>query len=257
MTLRAEAIAVSLGHRPVLSGVSMACAAGRITGLVGPNGAGKSTLLKALAGVVPLAAGQVTLAGQPITTLPPSELGRRLAYLPQERRVHWPLAARAVVALGRLPHRTGRGGESNADRTAIVQAMDAMHVAHLASRPVSAISGGELARVLLARALAQDAAVIVADEPTAGLDPAHALALFDVLGRLAAAGRTIVVALHDLSLAARFCHDVVLLADGRVAAAGAAAHVLVPARLDAVFGARMAVGRLEGVPIVVPIAPLS
>ena len=257
MTLRAETIDVALAGRPVLSGVSIACAPGRITGLIGPNGAGKSTLLKALAGLMTLTAGRVTLDGQSLTALPPAELGRHLAYLPQERRVHWPLAARAVVALGRLPHRHSRSGESADDRTAIAQAMDAMDVAHLSARPVSAISGGELARVLLARALAQEAPVIVADEPTAGLDPAHALALFEILRRLAVAGRAVVVALHDLSLAARFCDDVVMLADGRVSASGPAAQVLVPERLDPVFGARMAVGRIEGVPIVVPIAPLS
>ncbi len=257
MTLRAASIAVTIGRRPVLADVSVACLPGRITGVIGPNGAGKSTLLKALAGVVPLTAGQITLDGQPTTALLPAELGRRLAYLPQERRVHWPLAARAVVALGRLPHRLGRGGESAVDQNAIAQAIAAMDVAHLSARPVSAISGGELARVLLARALAQEAAIIVADEPTAGLDPAHALALFEVLGRLAAAGRTVVVALHDLSLAARFCHDVVMLADGRVAATGSAFQVLVPSRLEPVFGARMAVGEIEGVPIVVPIAPRS
>jgi iron complex transport system ATP-binding protein len=129
-------------------------------------------------------------------------------------------------------------------------------VTALGARPVSALSGGELARVLFARALAQEAAVILADEPTAGLDPAHALGLFDVLQGLASHGRSVIVALHDLSLAARFCHDVVMLAGGRVAGAGAAADVLTADRLAPVFGARMAVGMIDGVAIVVPVEPL-
>lgn len=255
MTLQADTLTVTLGGRRVLAGVSAACQPGRITGLIGPNGAGKSTLLKALAGIALVDAGRVTLNHIPITSMSSAALGRRLAYLPQERRVHWPLAARAVVKLGRLPHASG--GNRGSDDDAIERAMTAMDVGHLANRPVNAISGGELARVLLARALAQEAPIILADEPTAGLDPAHALALFEILGRLAAEGRTIAVALHDLSLAARFCHDVVMLDEGRVAAAGPATEVLVVGRLDAVFGARMAVGRIEGVPVIVPIAPLS
>ena len=252
MNLTATEVQVRLAGRAVLDSLSLACGRGRITGLVGPNGAGKSTLLRALAGLVPLTGGEVLLDGRNLAAMAPGELGRHLAYLPQERVVHWPLAVHRVVALGRLPH---RGHGSHADALAIRQAIVAMDLAHLADRPVAEISGGELARVLFARALAQETPVILADEPTAGLDPAHALGLFEVLARLAADGRTIVVALHDLSLAARFCHEVVMLAEGRIAAAGPPSLALTPERLEAVFGVRMAVGIVGGVPVVVPVSP--
>lgn len=257
MNLTATDIGVRLGAREVLSHVTIACRPGRITGLVGPNGAGKSTLMRALAGLLPVARGTIQLDGQEVSALAPGEIGRRVAYLPQERMVHWPLSVHRVVALGRLPHaRSGELRTGGEGVRAISEALRLMDVEHLSARSVSELSGGELARVLFARALAQEAPVILADEPTAGVDPAHALGLFEVLGRLATEGRTIVVALHDLSLAARFCHEVVMLAHGRLVAAGPPADVLVAPRLEAVFGARMATGTVGGVPVVVPVAPL-
>jgi iron complex transport system ATP-binding protein len=252
--LEARAITVRLGGSTILHDLTLACRAGRMTGLVGPNGAGKSTLVKALTGLLPLERGTVSLGGRNLADLPAAEKGRTLAYLPQERSVHWPLTARRVVALGRLPHH-GLGPPA-ADALAIDRAMHAMDIDALGNRSIEEISGGELQRVLLARALAQETPVILADEPTAGLDPAHALGLLEIFDRLAAEGRTIVVALHDLSLAARFCHDVVMLADGRIAAMGAPADVLTSAHLEAVFGARMAVGAVGGVPAVVAVSPL-
>jgi iron complex transport system ATP-binding protein len=256
VSLAATDIGVRLGGREVLRGVTLACRHGQITGLVGPNGAGKSTLVRALAGLLPLSRGSVRLDGREIATLPPGELGRSVAYLPQERAVHWPLSVHRVVALGRLPHGGGGARASGNGAQAVARALSVMDALHLAERPVSELSGGELARVLFARALAQEAPVILADEPTAGVDPAHALGLFEVLDRLAKEGRTIVVALHDLSLAARFCHEVVMLAEGRLAASGPPAEVLTVERLEMVFGARMAVGTVASVPVVVPISPL-
>ncbi len=253
MTLAAVGLAVSLARRPVLSDVAVRIVPGRITGLIGPNGAGKSTLLRALAGLVTLDAGSVTLDGRSIAGLSRRDLARAIAFLPQERTVHWPLAARAVVALGRIPHRSGPAGEGAADARAIDEAMAAMDIVALADRPVGELSGGERGRVLFARALAQKSAVILADEPTAGLDPAHALGLLELLNRLAAEGRAIAIALHDLSLAARFCHDVVVLSRGRVAAAGPRAEVMTAERLAAVFGVGFAMATLDGLPIVVPI----
>lgn len=255
MSLAASGIRVKLAGRIVLDGISLTCGAGRITALVGPNGAGKSTLVRALAGLLPVEAGSVTLEGRELSALPTRDRGRRIAYLPQQRLVHWPLAVRHVVALGRLPH--GESAASAAGRRATEAAMATMDVVHLADRPVSEVSGGELARVLFARALAQEAPVILADEPTAGLDPAHALGLFEALVGLAAGGRTIVVALHDLSLAARFCHEVVMLAEGGIAVAGPSSEVLTPSALGPVFGARMAVGTVGGVPSVVAVSPLT
>ena len=242
-------VRLALGNRVVLDGVDATMPAGRITTVVGPNGAGKSTLLSACAGLLAPARGEITLAGRPIAAYERRELARAVAYLPQERAVHWPLAVIAVVALGRLPH-------DDADAGAVSRALAAMDVAGLAERPVSQVSGGERARVLVARALAQEADLLIADEPTAGLDPAHALALFACFEGLAAEGRSVVVALHDLSFAARFAHHVILLANGRIAAAGPPADVLTPRHLEPAFGVTMLCTAVDGMAIVAPVSTL-
>jgi iron complex transport system ATP-binding protein len=208
-----------------------------------------------MAGLLPLEGGSVDIEGRALSTLTQTERARGIAYLPQERIVHWPLAVERVVALGRLPHRAGMMPDAR-DRAAVEAAMETMDVAALAQRPVSQLSGGERARVLVARALAQESRVLIADEPTAGLDPAHALGLFGTFQKLAAEGRAVIVALHDLTLAARFCHHVVLLVAGRVAASGPAAEVLQPDPLSAAFGVTIANGVIADVPIVLAVAPL-
>src|SRR5262249_30260894 len=161
-------------------------------------GAGKTTLLKALAGLVAPSAGTVSLQGCALSGWLPRARARALAYLPQERITHWALSARAVVALGRLPHQPMGAGASPADERAIVGDLSARDISRLAARPVSEMSGGERTRVLIARARAQEPAALLADEPVAGLDPAHQLGLFGHLTTLALAGRTVVVALYDL-----------------------------------------------------------
>jgi iron complex transport system ATP-binding protein len=256
MSLRGVGIGVALRGRTVLEAVTIGLVEGRITGLIGHNGAGKSTLLRTLAGLIAPEKGRVELDGADIARMDRRMLGRRIAYLPQERLVHWGISVRAVAALGRLPHTSAMAGLGDADRAAIDSALAAMDLSEIAERPVDELSGGERARALFARALAQDAPIILADEPTAGLDPAHALELFAVLRRLAADGRTVAVALHDLSMAARFCHDIVLLEHGRLVAAGPAGEVLSAERMSRAFGVHLRFGQFDNIPIVVPIAPL-
>jgi iron complex transport system ATP-binding protein len=257
MSLAAADIHVALRGRPVLHGVSLAVAAGEIVAVVGPNGAGKSTLLKTLAGLLAPAAGSVAYDGRPLAGLDRRSLGRLIAYLPQDRIVHWPMRVRSVVALGRLVHRGAEPPSRHAgDAHAIAAALAAMDVAAFAERSVGELSGGERARVLVARALAQEAAVLVADEPTAGLDPAHALALFGHFRQLAAAGRSVIVALHDLSLAARFADRVLLLREGRALGAGAPRSVFTPESLAAAYGIRATVAEIAGLPVVLPVEPL-
>lgn len=257
MTLEAHDIRVSLASRTILNRASLTLKPGEIVAVAGPNGAGKSTLLRVLAGLRRPDYGTVTLDGHPLAASSPRDLARAIAYLPQERTVHWPVTVRTLVGLGRLPHRTSVAAEGAADRAAIEAAMAATDVTLFADRPVNELSGGERARVLLARALAQEARYLIADEPAAGLDPAHGLHLFQHLVRLAADGKGIAVALHDLSLAIRFCHRVALVKGGEVMASGTPSDVMTERNLAAAYGIRAALGRVEGLPVVLPVSPLS
>lgn len=250
MKLEAKGLAADLKGRRILSDVDFAAAPAAITAVIGANGAGKSTLLRTLAGLLPPAAGEVLLDGLPLARWPRDARARVLAYVPQDRTVHWSLDVRNVVALGRLPYRPHGGAESPADLAAIAAALADMDVAHLSGRPATEISGGERARVLIARALAQQPQVLLADEPAAGLDPAHQLALFRCFARIADSGRSVVVALHDLSLAARFCRNIALLHEGRVIAFGTPESVLDAKHLALAYGVRASLHRIEGIPVV-------
>ncbi len=217
--------------RVVLQGVDLAIEPGQVVGLIGPNGAGKSTLLAALAGVL-AHTGAVEVSGAPVAGMGRRARARQLAYLPQERQVAWALGVEAVVGLGRLPH----APDPAADAAAIDRAIGQMDLAAFRGRPVTELSGGELARVLIARALAQDTPVLLADEPVAALDPAHQIGLMVTFRDLARAGRTVILALHDLALCARWCDRVVLLASGRLVADGAPQTILDAKRLADVYG---------------------
>lgn len=250
MRLEAVALSAALGGRTVLHEIDVEARPAEVTAIIGPNGAGKSTLLRALSGLLRPTDGGILLDNLPLAHWPRPDLARALAYVPQDRTVHWPLTVRNVVALGRLPfHATGAGPTPD-DAKAIDTALADMDVATLQDRPVSEVSGGELARVLIARALAQRPAVLIADEPAAGLDPAHQLALFAHFRRIAAQGCSVVVALHDLSLAARFCHKVVLLRAGSVIAAGEPEKVLTSEHLRDAYGVSARLHVLDGIPVV-------
>ncbi len=216
--------------RAVLKGVSLSVASGEMVGVLGPNGAGKTTLLRAGLGLLPLQAGQVRLAGKPIVELKPAERARAAGYLPQERRVGWNLAALRIVELGApdLPE-----GQAKALATACLARVG---LTGFEGRGVLDLSGGERARVLLARLLATRAPLLVADEPTAGLDPDAQFLALDLLAQEAARGAAVVLTLHDLALAARVCSRLVILHDGRVAADGGPREVLTPTTLRTVFG---------------------
>lgn len=248
--LAASGLYVDLGARTVLKGAEFAIAPGEIVAVVGPNGAGKSTLLRTLAGLVAPRAGSITLDARALASWDRTDLARAVSYLPQEGRVHWPLAVSAVVALGRIPFRARLGAMSAADETAVSRAMRAMDVEGFAERSVGTLSGGERARVLLARSLAQGARLLIADEPTAGLDPGHVIAMFEHFVRLAEEGRAVIIAMHDLSAAARFCHRLVLIKDGTVIAAGRPRDVLSPGNLASAYGIVAEFTEIDGIPAV-------
>ncbi|MCB1519868.1 MAG: ABC transporter ATP-binding protein [Hyphomicrobiaceae bacterium] len=250
MTLVADRVSIRLGSRLAVVAASLELDAGQIVAVVGPNGAGKSTLLRGLAGLQRVTEGSVRLDGVDIASFAAAALARRIAFMPQARMVHWPLAVARVVALGRLPHRGTPGGAAASDTSAIDEALATMDLAALAGRTVTELSGGELARVLLARALAQQADILIADEPTAGLDLAHVIQLFEHLRRIASGGRLVVVALHDLSLALRYCDQTILLNRGSILAAGSSRDVITAEHIAEAFGVAARVATLDHVPIV-------
>ena len=245
-------VSVRLGQRQVIDRVSLSVKPGEVVVIAGPNGAGKTTLLRGAAGLI-AASGEIELGGDPLPRLSLAERARRVAYLPQGHVIHWPLPVADVVALGRLPR--GAGADlSEADRVAVARAMDATGVAEYAGRPVTTLSGGERARVALARVLATEAPLILADEPTASLDARFQLIVMDILRRHAAAGGAVVAVLHDLALAARAADRLVLLDHGQVVADGPPREVLDAERLAAVFDIRATVADVAGLPVVVPLA---
>ena len=189
--------------------------AGEFAVLVGPNGAGKTSLLRAIAGLVP-ATGSIWIDGADATGFSPGERARKMAYLAQAGEIHWPVSVREVVALGRLPFGASAQRPSAADKIAISQALAACDLGDLAGHRVTELSGGEKARVLFARALAVEAPLLLLDEPVAAFDPAHQMAVMQVLAKLARGGRTIIVVLHDLSLALRFASKLILLGNGAI-----------------------------------------
>ncbi|MBZ4021467.1 ABC transporter [Rhodobacter sp. TJ_12] len=239
---RVENLTVMRGSARVLDRACLHLHPGEFVGLIGPNGAGKSTLLRAALGLV-AAQGFSSLA-----RLAPAARARTSAWLPQAREIAWPMPVIDLVALAQNGRR---------DAPQVRAALKRMDIAHLAQRPATALSGGEQARVLMARALAQDTPILLADEPIAGLDPAHQITCMNHCAARAAEGRTVLASLHDLGLAARYCARLVVVHEGRIVADGAPAKVLTPALLRDVFAIHCHIAQAEGGLIVQPLDALS
>lgn len=245
-------LGVSYGLDSVLEHISFEAKGGTLIGLIGPNGAGKTTLIKGLANLLSLASGSILVDGKPLPAWNREALARRVGYLSQSRTVHWPVTVERLVSLGRLPHRSPWDGLSDADQRAIQQAMELTDVEALSARTATTLSGGELARALLARVLAGDPQIVLADEPASGLDPGHRLQVMNSLQQLARGGRLVIAVLHDLTLASRFCDRLILLQHGRVAADGAPGAVLTRERLDRVYGVNAVTVEQKGETAVLP-----
>jgi len=224
--IEAQKIRVSFDGTRILQDVDLELRKGEVLGLIGPNGAGKSTLLKVLIGELTPECGNVRILDGKR-----EHLAQKVAYLPQGQVIHWPLSVKRLVSLGRIPHLMPWEQLGPEDEKAITQAMEDTDVAHLKDRFVDHLAGGERNLVLLARALATQPSVLLADEPVQGLDPAHGLQVMELLSSFANSERGVIVVLHDLTLAARFCHRLILLHQGKVLASDKPEEVLSPENL--------------------------
>lgn len=233
--LTADSLTVRIGRQLIIEQVSFALRKGEMVALVGPNGAGKTTLLRAIAGIE-ASRGRLVLGGIGMIETPPQERAKKIAYLPQGHVFHWPMAVDAVVALGRLPHADQFARLGPADEAAVAKAIAATGIEAFAQRAVTTLSGGERARVALARVLATEASVIMADEPTVSLDPRHQLVVMDLLRNAARSGGAVLTVVHDLALATRFCDRVLVMQKGKLVADAPPQQALSSERIAAIFG---------------------
>lgn len=253
-----EAIRLSLRRRRdfALSGIDLAVGAGELLVLVGPNGSGKSTLMHCLSGLLAPTDGQVRLDGEDLHRIPARLRARRVGLLLQRAASAWPVSVRSLVGFGRIPHGDCRAEDADPDGPAgraIARALETMELNSLADRAVDTLSGGEQARAHLARVLAGEPQVVLADEPVAELDPMHALRVMDLLQRLARSGKAVLAIMHDLSLALRYADRIAVLAEGRLLALGEPEAIAEGGALESAFGLRFALLRRDGLLGVVPV----
>lgn len=250
--IAARSLSLRRGARLVVQEASLALGAGEVLVLVGPNGAGKSSLLKGLAGLMRAHGGSVEWEGGPLARLGARARARLIGYLPQQPQSHWPVTVRDLVALGRLPHRMAFGGFAPGDDAAIARALDEADLGHLAGRRVDGLSAGERARAMIARMLASEPKLLLADEPVAALDPYHQIETMEILRNRARSGAAVLVVLHDLGLAARFADRVGLMREGRLAALGPPGLVLDARAIANAFRVEAAMIEVEGTRIALP-----
>jgi iron complex transport system ATP-binding protein len=237
MSLRIEGLRASYGNHLVLKGVDLIAETGQLTTVLGPNGSGKSTLLRAIFGQADHLSGRVHHQHKDLLKVTIGERARLVAYVPQAEAPSFPFKVVDSVLMARYPHAAGFA-ESSEDRQIAEAAMKEAGCSELADRPITELSGGELQRVLIARALAQQTPVILLDEPTAHLDAEHLVDFVRLLGKLKSEGKTLIAVFHDLNLAARTADQVVLMRDGEVVASGSPAQTLTAENLEKTFAAR-------------------
>lgn len=260
-TARAVSFRYRNATRDAVADLSFDVPRGSFYALLGPNGSGKSTVMRLMLGALLPQQGEVRFEQRPVADWPRRDLAQRIGVVSQSEEMPFPMTVRELVGLGRYPHLGSWHRESDADRVAVQRALERCGLVDLHARPVAALSGGELQRARIARALAQEPRTLVLDEPTASLDIAHEMSIFELLAGLVAHDETTVVVItHNINLAARYAHTLMLLHEGRIAAEGSAADVLARERLERVYGWPLHVhphpgpGTDAGAPQVVPVA---
>lgn len=245
--LEIQNLSVSTQERQVLNNINFSVSKGECIGLLGPNGAGKTTLLRSAQGMLEHR-GNSSLAA-----MSPAHRAKHTAWLPQSREIVWPIDVETLVMLGRIPHMSGGQRATAEDQRLIDEAIATMGLESFRTRNATQLSGGEQARVLIARALAQDTPLIMADEPAAGLDPAQQILTMQAFEDIAASGRSVIVSLHDLGLAARHCSRLIMLHEGAIIADGTPEEVLTLDRLAQVYGINAFYQNTDEGPIFAPL----
>lgn len=251
--LQANDLVAGYTERNVLRGVTIALSAGIFTGVIGPNGSGKSTLIKALTGILPLREGRLLLENRPLKAYSSREIAQKVAVVPQPSIPVFAFTVREMVEMGRHPHLGRFSGFSEQDRAIVNEAIELTDISHLCTRTVDQLSAGELQRVTIARALAQQPKILLLDEPTAHLDIGHQMDIFELLVRLTTEQHLAVLCIsHDLNLAAEYCKQVILFSEGRIYSEGDPTSVVTEANLRAVYGTlvRVQTSPYSGQPVV-------
>ncbi|RMQ46254.1 FecE protein [Pseudomonas cichorii] len=241
--LQAQQLDIGYGATRIVQSLSFSPPPGKVTALIGPNGCGKSTLLKAFARILTPQAGSLSLDGQAYEKLSPRELARRIAFLPQVLPIPEGVSVRQLVAYGRSPHNSLWGRLSGADRASVDQALKRMELETLAERPLSDLSGGQRQRAWLAMVLAQDADIVLLDEPTTYLDISHQVELLDLMRQLSAEGKTVITVLHDINQACRYADHLAVMQAGRLVASGSPDEVLDAELVGRVFDVQVQILR--------------
>ncbi len=251
--LDVHGLSVEIGKRSILDKVNLHVEPGQFIALVGANGSGKTSLLKAINGILPASQGEIIFSGKALQAYHSSELASRLAYLPQGNQFFWPVSVENLIMLGRLPCLKPWQSAGDQDYEKLVQVMHYCDVTDLAKRRISELSGGERARVMLARALVAEPELLLADEAIAGLDPEHQLQILQLFQDLVRQGMSIILVIHDLSLAVRYCEFFYLLKSGKMHAQGTAHKVLTEDNMASVFNIRLHHGCVDGSEYVIPL----
>jgi iron complex transport system ATP-binding protein len=236
VTITTQNLSVKLGTAMVVQDAGLTFQRGRVTAILGPNGAGKSSLVRALCGLMPPTAGSVRIDGHDLSTLALLERAKRIGYLPQDSQPSWAITAQEMVEIGRLPHRSRFAAPNAADQDAVEQAMRDTETLALADRRIDTLSGGECARVKIARVFASNCDWIIADEPLANLDPPHQRDLLALFKQAAKTGKGVILVLHQINAAARVADDILILKSGSVVASGPSQDVLTSEILESTFG---------------------